>query len=153
MTRYETLFLVRTEATDEETSMLEKSLEKVILQVNGKVSSFDKWGKYRLAYPVNKNNNGVYILARYEVPADKAENMLNEFNEFLKIKCSELVLRHVNIKLKVNAPATYHKPDPIEMSRAGSLDSFLKENKFENLLNSVQPDGDLDEDSNLNDTK
>jgi small subunit ribosomal protein S6 len=150
-TRYETLFLVRTEATDEETSMLEKSLDKVVSEANGKVSTFDKWGKYRLAYPVNKNNNGVYILARYQVPADKAEKILTEFDTFLKIKCHELVLRHVNIKLKPNAPATYLKPDPIEMSRSGSLDSFLKENKIENLLSSVEPGAHHDEDSNHSD--
>jgi hypothetical protein len=56
---------------------------------------------------------------------------------FMKIKCNELVMRHVNVRIKPDAPSTYIKPEPIDISRSGSVDTFFKENKFENLLSSV----------------
>lgn len=137
MLRYETLLLARTEMSDDESSMLERQLDKIVSDVQGKLDSFDKWGKYRLAYPVKKNGHGVYILARYQLPEQHATQALQEFDMFLKLKCNELVLRHANVRLKANAPTSYAKPDPIDMSRGGSLDAFFKENKFENLLSSV----------------
>lgn len=149
MLRYETLLLIRTEVTDNDVSMIEKQLDKLVSETQGKLNSFDKWGKYRLAFPVKKNTHGVFILARYDIPETTATNVLLEFDRFVKIKCNETVLRHVNIRLAENAPTTYNKPDPIDMSRSGSLDSFFKDNKIENLLHSV--DTAKDGDYNLDD--
>ncbi len=155
--RYETLLLARTETTEDDMSMIERQFDKVISDAKGKLSSFDKWGKFRLSFPVNKNTHGVYVLARYEVPAVGTADILQELDRFLKIKCNEIVMRHVTIKLKENAPATYQRPETIDMSRQGSLDTFLKDNKIENLLSSVDPvkgkgrGHDLDEDDINND--
>lgn len=142
MIRYETLLLARTEITNEETSMIESQLDRLVSDAKGKLNLFDKWGKYRLAYPVNKSTNGVYMLARYEIPYEQTKNIIQEFDRFLKIKCNEVIMRHVNIRLDKDAPTTYIKPDPIEVSRRGSFDSFFKENKIENLLNSVESSAD-----------
>ena len=138
MLRYETLFLARTELTDDEASMIEKYLDKIVQEAQGKLDSFDKWGKYRLAYSVNKSSQGIYILARYQAPNAAVAELLNKLDQFLRLKCSEIVMRHVNIKLSANAPATYTKPDTIDMTRSGSLDTFFKDNKIENLLNTVE---------------
>lgn len=137
MLRYETLFLARTELTDDESSMIEKHLDKLVQGAQGKLDSFDKWGKYRLAYAVNKSSQGIYILARYQAPNANVAKLLHELDQFLKLKCSETIMRHVNIKLSANAPMTYTKPDTIDMTRTGSLDNFFKDNKIENLLNTV----------------
>lgn len=142
MLRYETLFLARTELTDDEASMIEKNLERLVQDAQGKLDSFDKWGKYRLAYSVNKSSQGVYILARYQAPNANVAKLVHELDQFLKLKCNETVLRHVNIKLKPNAPATYIKPDTVDMTRTGSLDSFFKDNKIENLLNTSEHGSD-----------
>src|SRR5690242_20300398 len=110
---YETLMLARSEITNDELSMLEKQFDKYLTDAKGKVTAFDKWGKYRLAYQVGKNDYGVYVLARYQVPGEKITNMLEELNTFLKIKCNEIVLRHVTKKL-ATASTSYNKPDAID---------------------------------------
>ncbi len=137
MLRYETLFLARTELTDGDTSMIERHFDQVLTDAQGRLDSFDKWGKYKLAYPVNKSNHGIFILARYQVPHENTDKVLVELDQFLKIKCNEIIMRHINVQLKPNAATSYVKPDPMDMSRGGSVDSFFKENKIESLLSSV----------------
>lgn len=135
--RYETLMLVSTDITDDELSLIEKNFDLISSNAKGKVSRFDKWGKYRLAYPVNKSAYGVYVLVRFELPKETAPKALPEIETLLKIKCSEIVWRHVTVKLKPDAPQTYHKPEPVDVARSSNIDSLLKENKVGNLLDSV----------------
>ena len=148
LVRYETLLLVSTDVTDDELSMIEKTFDQISTTAQGKISRFDKWGKYRLAYPVNKSSYGVYVLVRFELPKETAPKALPEIETLLKIKCSEIVWRHVTIKLQPNAPQTYHKPEPVDVARTNNFDSLLKENKMGNLLDSVggmsSDDDDID---------
>jgi len=139
MLRYETLILARPEITQDELTLLERQIDKLVSTApQGKLSSFDRWGKYRLCFPVAKNEYGIYILARYEVDASKTTGtMFKELDTFLKIKCNDFIMRHVHIKLGKNAPAHYQKPDALDASRSANIDTFLKENKVENLLSSV----------------
>jgi small subunit ribosomal protein S6 len=133
---YETLLLARTEITNDELSLIEKFYDKHLADVQGKIILFDKWGKLRLAYPINKSEYGVYILVRYQIPRHNVAAILKELDTFLKLKCSEFILRSVTVKLDANAPMIYARPDTVEMGRSGSFDTFLKENKMD-LLHSV----------------
>jgi small subunit ribosomal protein S6 len=136
MQKYETLILAGTQITADELSMLETFFEKITADNKGKVVSFDKWGKYRLAYPVQKHDYGIYILVRYELPQEGAEKAFKDLGTFFKIKCNEIVMRNFTTKLKPDAPITYKKPDPVDNGRKGGFDTFLKENKMETFLNS-----------------
>ncbi len=131
--KYETLMLAHTEITNDELGNLESNFEKIFSEAGGKLTTFDKWGKYRLAYPVRKNSYGVYILARYELPKTDLAKTIGAVDSFLKIKCHEFVMRHVNVKLDANAPSEYQRPEPLDSSRASGLDN----GKIENLLDSV----------------
>ena len=138
MLRYETLILSRPEITEDELSLIEKQVDTIIAAAKGSVSSFDKWGKYRLSYPVNKHDYGIYTLVRFELPETAPAAALKEIETFLKLKCNEFVMRFVHKKLAKNAPTQYAKPEPVDVARSGNLDTFLKENKMENLLSSVE---------------
>ncbi len=137
MLRYETLLLTRTEVTEDELSAIEKSFDKIVTEGKGTLQSFDKWGKYRLCYPIKKNTHGIYTLVRFQLPPSSLTAALKELDTYFKIKCNETVIRNVTVKLAPNAPSTYQRPDAMEMGRTGSLDNFLKDNKIENLLSSV----------------
>jgi small subunit ribosomal protein S6 len=146
MLKYETLFLATSEITDEEISSIERQLDKLLSEFKGKLSLFDKWGKYRLAYPVNKSDYGVYVLVRYEF--DKGSNVpefVKELDTFVKIKCNEFVMRYVSIKLAPKDGNTYVKPDPIESNRSTNVDKFLKENKMEGILESIENGGAVED--------
>ena len=67
MNRYEVLILAAPEITEDESRGIEKSVEELVKSVKGDVISFERWGKYKLAYSVRKHEYGVYFLARFAV--------------------------------------------------------------------------------------
>lgn len=135
MLQYETLILSNTHITKDELSMIEDHFDKTTANVGGRVRSFDKWGKYRLAYPVKRNDYGIYTLVRFEVPKANSTQIFKDLDSFLKIKCNEIVLRSVTVKLDSEVSLDYKRPEPVD-GRSGNLDTFLKENKMEGILNS-----------------
>jgi small subunit ribosomal protein S6 len=133
MLRYETLVLAIPEATDDECSALESQFNKIVEQNKGKLTSFDRWGKYRLAYAVNRQRYGIYFLARFDAPEAGKHNMLDEINKFLTIKLENLVMRSLTSVLDPKTPVDYRRPAPLD-ERPRNVDEFLKENKMDGLL-------------------
>jgi len=134
MVNYETLMLVRTEITGDEAGALESQIDKIVSGKKGSVTLFDKWGKYKLAYPVKKNLYGIYILARYELPVDQVSSCFNELDTLFRIKYNELVLRRVTVRLVGSVSSVYRYPEPIGSHGTSNLDSFIKENKMKGLI-------------------
>lgn len=134
MINYETLMLVRTEITGDELRALERHFDKLIGDRKGNVILFDRWGKYKLAYPIKKNVYGIYILVRYEIPSEKIQDLFKELDALFKIKYNEIVMRNVTVKLQNKASSIYKHPEPISSHGTSNLDSFLKENKMEGLI-------------------
>jgi len=145
MLKYETLILARTQITADELSIIENFYENLLSDVKGKVIAFDKWGKYRLAYPVKKNDYGIYILVRYEMLEETVTSAFKKISEFFKIKCSEVVMRNVSVKLDETASTIYKYPEPVDVGRAGGLDTFIKENKMEGFLGDAKPSSPVED--------
>lgn len=137
LSRYETLFLTVPEITQDESKTIEKQLYALISVSNGSIISFEKWGKYKLAYPVRKYDYGVYFLMRFEIEDDlKRGNLINSIRDFFNVKHTELVMRHVIVRLNPKASLAYKKPDSLEEVPTIDVDEFLKENKMTGLLSS-----------------
>ena len=73
MAKYETM-LITSAALDEEASAALIGKFKSLIEANGTIDSVDEWGKRRLAYPINKQEEGVYTLIKFtctpEFPAE-----------------------------------------------------------------------------------
>ena len=134
MLRYETLFLTVPEITGDEASTLEQQLEKAVKENRGSLLSFDRWGKYRLAYPIRKNEYGVYFLARFETSEDYNPTVLEAVRTMFSVKNAELVMRHMVAALDADNSLMYQRPESLEEVPARDVDSFLKENKMTGLL-------------------
>ena len=66
MTRiYEEMFIVRPDATEEVIDPIIDQLTKFITGHGGTVDKVDKWGKRRLAYRVEKCDDGFYVLMTF----------------------------------------------------------------------------------------
>ena len=59
MAKYETM-LITSAALDEEASSALIGKFKSLIEANGTIDSIDEWGKRRLAYPINDEEEGVY---------------------------------------------------------------------------------------------
>ncbi len=134
MIRYETLVLASPEITADETTQLETNFERILNDFKASLISFERWGKYRLAYPVAGNDYGVYFLARFEVP-DRADELLHEVQTLMKVKLNEIVMRYVTCRLDSRAPLAYNRPESLEEIPTRDVESFIKETKATGLLN------------------
>ena len=67
--KYETM-LVTTAKLDEEASAALIGKFKALMEANGTVDAIDDWGKRRLAYPINKEEEGVYTLFYFSSDVD-----------------------------------------------------------------------------------
>ncbi|MBR4659362.1 MAG: 30S ribosomal protein S6 [Clostridia bacterium] len=82
MNKYETLYVINAELTDEETKSVIEKFTKVITDNGGEIEKVDEWGKRRLAYPINYKTEGYYVLVLFEaegpVPAELQRNLKND---------------------------------------------------------------------------
>src|SRR5580700_11638684 len=62
MRNYEIMFIVNPNATDEEIDKINGQIEGVVTAGGGKVEKIEKMGKRKLAYEINRNREGQYVL-------------------------------------------------------------------------------------------
>ena len=73
MAKYETMLVTSSKLDEEATAALVGKF-KSLIEANGTIDSVDEWGKRRLAYPINKEEEGVYTVINFtcepEFPAE-----------------------------------------------------------------------------------
>ena len=134
MARYEILILTVPEITADEAAAVEKQVDKVITDSQGKVLSYERWGKYRLAYPVRNYDYGIYYLVRFDVDDAHKDALLRELKTLSQVKFVDLIMRHIIVALDPNASLEYKRSESLEETPTKEMDSFLKESK--NILGS-----------------
>jgi len=149
MLRYEVLILTSPDITSDETSQLEEEVNKLIRKNKGVFISFERWGKLFLAYPIQNNEYGIYFLGRFDVEDTQCRILLDEFRMLFTVKLPTIVMRYLPTRLDMEASLEYHRPDSLEDTPTHDVDTFLRENKMEGLLSSVNgSDDDEENDSN-----
>ena len=66
MAKYEMLYLLNNDATDEVKAAEVEKYETIVKSMNGAVVSTDKWGTKKLAYPIKFKNEAYYVLMTFE---------------------------------------------------------------------------------------
>ena len=115
------------EVTEDEIKGIESQLQGVLRGVKGTLVSFERWGKYRLCYPVKKNEYGVYFLVRFELPVE-AMNILDELKALINVKFYDIIMRSMFSVLDPKQSLVYQRPTSLEEAprREGS---FLRPSK------------------------
>lgn len=71
-------------------------IEKIFTDNGGKITKTDNWGKKKLAYPIKKQEYGVYVFYSLELPGEgvaKVESTLNITDEILRFLIARLDLK------------------------------------------------------------
>ncbi len=79
MVHYETMYIVHPALEAGRLKDLILSIESSLHDLGGKTKTIEVWGKKKLAYPINKEKYGMYVLLQFE--ADGSKN--KEFNTTL----------------------------------------------------------------------
>jgi len=109
MRRYETVFIVTPDSSEEELQAVADKLRGVITGMNGKVAAYDEQGKKGLAYNIKKQSKGYYVLMDYLGHADAVAEL--ERN----MRLDDRILKYLTVKLADQVdPATVEaeKPKP-----------------------------------------
>lgn len=94
---YETAVIINAALDDEQIEAVVAKITGIITDGGGEISETEKWGRKRLAYTINKNRIGYYVIYRYEAPVE----LIAEFERLLKI--DESVVRFLTIRLEKEA--------------------------------------------------
>ncbi len=81
MAKYEMLYLLNNDLTDDAKAALVEKYENVVKSANGTVVSTDKWGTKKLSYPIKFKNEAYYVLTTFEAEG----TVVNELNRIAGI--------------------------------------------------------------------
>ena len=91
---YELVLIISPEVVEEKFDAVMDNVSQFITEKGGTVSDVERWGKRRLAYPIEHFTEGSYVLAHFSLkPALTKELEAN-------LQISEEVLRHLLVKIE-----------------------------------------------------
>ncbi|HEX5584518.1 30S ribosomal protein S6 [Gaiella sp.] len=99
MTEYEILLLLAPELSEEKQTEIVDRVRTLIEQGGGTVERHDPWGRRKLAYPIAKQEDGIYHLLDFTAEPET----LDELTRVLKI--DDDVLRHLATRRPERGPA------------------------------------------------
>ena len=69
MNKYEALYIIDKDVTDEGKQAVIDKLSEAVTSKGGEVLNVDKWGIRKYAYPINFKTEGYYVLMNFNAPA------------------------------------------------------------------------------------
>jgi len=90
---YESTFIVNAALDDAQIDVVIEKVKDVIVKNGGEIRSTEKWGRKRLAYTIDKKNNGFYAFLEFKAPGDLLIKLERHFH------LEEQVIRHLTIQL------------------------------------------------------
>ena len=92
MRKYELVWILGNDAGEEQGAESVEKITSLVTDAGGEVSAMDIWGKRTLAYPIQKNNEGYYLQANFELDGTKAQELEHA------IDADQLIIRHLLVR-------------------------------------------------------
>ena len=89
---YETFYLLHPDLNDEEREEMSEKFQKIITDDNGRIVKVDPWPLRKLAYKVQKQVQGYYIVLEYAAPGSTILELTR------KMRLDERLLKFVTVK-------------------------------------------------------
>ncbi len=93
MRSYEFVFVADPRLSDDEVVSLRQAVQEIIRSRGGEVVREESWGKRKLAYPINKLNEGRYVLLEVQT---NGENPFPEVER--RMQQNEKILRYLTVR-------------------------------------------------------
>lgn len=91
--QYELVYILPPDTTEEQVSELQQQIESVVSRLNGTLEKTENWGRKRLAYPIGRHKEGLYVL---DVIAGSGE-LMKELDRRLRV--IDQVIRHMIVRV------------------------------------------------------
>jgi len=89
MRDYELMYIVRPTVGDDQFPGVSERVDAIIANLGGEVQDKQPWGKRRLAYPIEKHEDGYYVLARIRLDPGRTQELEDQ------LRISDEVIRHM----------------------------------------------------------
>jgi small subunit ribosomal protein S6 len=94
MTRiYEELFIIRPDAVDEEITPIVEQIRGIITTAGGTVDKEERWGVRKLAYRVQKRNEGFYVLLQFSTDPQTVKEIER------RLRVNDSVLKFLTVRI------------------------------------------------------
>jgi len=90
---YEELFIVKPDAPEEEVDAYIGQLKELITNGKGTVEKADKWGTRKLAYRVQKYNEGIYVLVQFS----SSPELVHESERRMRV--TDMVIKFITVRI------------------------------------------------------
>jgi small subunit ribosomal protein S6 len=94
---YETTFIVNASIEDTQIENVVTHVQEVITRNGGEITAMNRWGRKRLAYPIQKKNNGFYVNIEFIAPGQTLSQLERSY------QLDENILRFLTIQLDKRA--------------------------------------------------
>ena len=114
---YENLFIVKPDATEEDIDKLIELMSSHVTKAGGTVDKVDKWGKRRLAYRVEKQREGSYVLFQFTAGPETVKEFERRLRvqdsviKFLTVRIDE-TLKRLDKRKKEREKRAHRRPAP-----------------------------------------
>lgn len=92
--KYETMIIFESTLTEEQFKGEVEKIQQFIKDNKGEVTEVDEWGKRKLAYEINKKNEGYYVVVYFELD----NNKLKELERYYRL--NENIIRFIVLNQK-----------------------------------------------------
>ncbi len=136
---YEIGFILKPDLNDEEVKKVIDMVDSIISKNNGKVENVDEWGKRKLAYPIQKLEEGIYVFITAQ------SNGTAVFEIERKFRQNENIIRFISLRLDERIKKTnrlskkWEREDKVKKMREINQEKGVEE---EFLLNKEGKDGE-----------
>ncbi len=110
MRDYELMVVLDPNLDDTAIEALNTRIQNMVTQRGGTIETVDSWGRRRLAYPIGRHRDGVYIVSRFSMPPNGAAEVERA------LKLTESVIRHLLVRAD-GLPASASAPTPVSAAR------------------------------------
>jgi len=90
---YEELFIVKPDAPEEEVDAYIGQLKELITNGKGTVEKADRWGTRKLAYRVQKYNEGLYVLFQFS----SSPELVKEIERRMRV--TDMVIKFITVRI------------------------------------------------------
>jgi small subunit ribosomal protein S6 len=122
---YETFYLLHPDLSDEERTAILEKLQQIIISGHGEIVKIDPWPLQKLAYSVQKQTQGYYVLMEYGASAESISELTR------RLRLDEGVMKFVTTKTSNEFDA--------EMLAKARDESAPPAETVEEALDSIQP--------------
>lgn len=98
---YESVIIVNASLEDEQIDATFQRVQEFVTANGGEFQDIEKWGRKRLAYPIQKSKSGYYIVIRFTAPGDIVAKLERTY------RLDETIVRYLTVVLDKEAVMHY----------------------------------------------